>query len=100
MVLRLLAEGAVVVLVMALGCWGMANLGSHTLAAESDSLMAQQDPIYVAGCPLHDPLEKGSAQQGGMSESKSCSREGSSHPITSRQPGGGLVEHARGAERQ
>jgi hypothetical protein len=58
-----------------------------------DSLQPISDPIYVAGCPLADTtLEKGSAGGG-------CSKEGASHPITSRQPGGGLVEHAHGAER-
>jgi hypothetical protein len=97
-VVRLLAEGSVVVLVIGGGWWGMASLGSSTLAAESDSLAAQQDPIYVAGCPLLDPLEKSSAR-GGVGEGRRCSHEGSSHPITSRQPGGGLGERAHGADR-
>jgi hypothetical protein len=84
-VVRLLAESLVVVLLMALGR-GMTTLGS-------DFLQAISDPIYVAGCPLADTmLEKRSAGGG-------CSKEGASHPITSRQPGGGLVEHAHGAER-
>jgi hypothetical protein len=85
-VVKLLAESLVVVLVMAFGWWGMMTLGS-------DSLQAMRYPIYVAGCPLADTtLEKRSAGGG-------CSEEGASHPITSRQPGGGLVEHAHGAER-
>jgi hypothetical protein len=54
-VVKLLAESLVVVLVMALGWWGMMTLGS-------DSLQAMRYPIYVAGCPLADTtLEKGSA---------------------------------------
>jgi hypothetical protein len=86
-VVKLLAESLVVVLVMALGWWGMMTLGS-------DSLQAMRYPIYVAGCPLADTtLEKGSAGGG-------CSKEDVSHPITTRQPGGGLVEHAHGSERQ
>ena len=84
-VVRLLAESLVVVLLMALGWWGMTTLGS-------DSLQPMSDPIYVAGCPLADTLEKGSAGGG-------CSKQGASHPMTSRQPGGGLGEHAHGAER-
>ena len=53
-VVKLLAESLVVVLVMALGWWGMMTLGS-------DSLQAMRYPIYVAGCPLADTtLEKGS----------------------------------------
>jgi hypothetical protein len=85
-VVKLLAESLVVVVLMAFGWWGMMTLGS-------DSLQAMRYPIYVAGCPLADTtLEKGSAGGG-------CSKEGASHPITSRQPGGGLVEHAHGAER-
>jgi hypothetical protein len=85
-VVRLLAESLVVVLLMAFGWLGMTTLGS-------DSVQAMRYPIYVAGCPLADTrLEKGSAVGG-------CSKEGVSHPITSRQPGGGLVEHAHGAER-
>jgi hypothetical protein len=85
-VVKLLAESLVVVLVMALGWWGMTTLGS-------DSLQAMRYPIYVAGCPLADTLEKGSVGGG-------CSKEGVSHPITTRQPGGGLVEHGHGSERQ
>jgi hypothetical protein len=91
-VVRLLAQGLVVVLLMAFGWWGMMTLGS-------DSLQAMRYPIYVAGCPLADTtLEKRSV--GG-----SCSKEGVSHPISSRQPGvrvverAGLVEHGHGAER-
>jgi hypothetical protein len=83
-VVRLLAESFVVVLLMASGWWGMTTLGSH-------SLQAMRYPIYVPGCPQADTLEKGSGGGG-------CSKEGVSHPITSRQPGGGLVKHAHGAE--
>jgi hypothetical protein len=83
-IMRLLAESLVVVLLMALG-WGITTIGS-------DYLQAMRYPIYVAGCPLADTLEKRSAGEG-------CSKEGVSHPITSRQPGGGLVEHAHGSER-
>jgi hypothetical protein len=86
-VVRLLAESLVVVVLMAFGWWGVTTLGS-------DSLQAMRYPIYVAGCPLADTtLEKGSVGGG-------CSKEGVSHPITTRQPGGGLVEHAHGAERK
>ena len=98
-VLRLLAEGSVMVLVMVVGWWGMATLGNSTLTAQSDSLTAQQDPIYVAGCPVPAPLEKSSAR-GGVGEGRGCSHEGSTHPITSRQPGVGLGGQAHGAERQ
>jgi hypothetical protein len=98
-VVRLLAEGSVVVVVIGLGWWGMVSLGSSTLAAESDYLAAQRDPIYVAGCPVPDPLEKSSAR-GGVGEGRGCSHEGSTHPITSRQPGVGLGGQAHGAERQ
>jgi hypothetical protein len=57
-VLRLLAQGLVVVLVMAFGWWGMTTLGS-------DSLQPMRDPIYVPRCPLADTrLEKGSAVGG------------------------------------
>jgi hypothetical protein len=85
-VVRLLAESLVVVLLMAFGWWGMMTLGSY-------SVQAMRYPLYVAGCPLADTtLEKGSAGGG-------CSKEGASHPITSRQPGAGRSEHADGAER-
>jgi hypothetical protein len=85
-VVRLLAESLVVVLLMAFGWWGMMTLGSY-------SVQAMRYPLYVAGCPLADTtLEKGSAVGG-------CSKEGVSHPITSRQPGAGRSEHADGAER-
>jgi hypothetical protein len=85
-VVRLLAESLVLVLLMAFGWWGMTTLGSH-------SLQAMRYLIYVAGCPLADTtLEKRWAGGG-------CSKEGASHPITTRQPGGGLVEDAHGAER-
>jgi hypothetical protein len=80
-VARLLAQGSVVVLVMALGWWGMWNVGSDALSSQSDSLTAPRDLIYVAGCPVPDPLEKSSAR-GGVGEGRSCSEESSSHPIT------------------
>ena len=84
-VVRLLAESLVVVLLMVCGWWGVTTLGS-------DSLQAMREPIYVAGCPLADTtLQKGSV-------GVSCSKEGVSHPITSRQPGVRLVEHAHGGE--
>jgi hypothetical protein len=95
-VVRLLAEGGVV-LVMALGWWGMITLSSHSLASESDSLAEMVDLIYVAGCPVADTLEKSTA---GVGAGKGCSKEGSSHPISSRQPGVGLGGPAHGAERQ
>ncbi len=98
-VLRLLAEGSVVVVVMALGWWGMTSLGSSTLAAQSDSLTAERDTIYVGGCPVPAPLEKSSAR-GSVGEGQGCSHEGSTHPITSRQPGVGLGGRGHGAERQ
>jgi hypothetical protein len=99
--LKLLAEGSVVVLIMALGWWGMANLGSYTLLSQT-----QPDPIYVAGCPVSEPLQKSPTRRGGVGQGRGCSKEGSTHPISSRQPGvrlgehAGLVEHAHGAERQ
>jgi hypothetical protein len=37
------------VMVMALGGWGMWNVGSSTLSSQSDSLTAMGDTIYVAG---------------------------------------------------
>jgi hypothetical protein len=78
-VVKLLAQGLVVVLLMAFGWWGMTSLGSH-------SLQAMREPIYVAGCPLSDTLQKGSGGVG-------CSREGVSHPMTARRPGAGLEGH-------
>ena len=88
-VLRLLAEGSVVVALLASGWWGMSLVGAHALASESSAPPA---PVYVAGCPVGDTSEKGSAGGG-------CSKEGASHPISSRQPGAGLGEHAHGAEK-
>jgi len=84
-VVRLLAEVLVMVLFMAFGWWGMTTLGS-------DSLQSMSEPIYVAGCPLSDTIEQRSAGGG-------CSKEGVSYPMTSRQPGGGIGEHAHGSER-
>ena len=87
--MRLLADGSVVVALLASGWWGMSILGAHAAASESSSAPA---PVYVAGCPVGDTLQKGSASEG-------CSKEGASHPISSRQPGAGLGEHAHGAEK-
>jgi hypothetical protein len=88
-VVRLLAEGSVLVALLASGWWGMSILGVHAAASESGSAPA---PVYVAGCPVGDTLQKGSAREG-------CSKEGASHPISTRQPGAGLGEHAHGAEK-
>src|SRR5215204_372190 len=86
-VVRLVAEGAVVVAMLASGWSGMSLVGAHALASESAPA-----PAYVAGCPVDDTPQKGSAGEG-------CSKEGASHPISSRQPGDGLGEHAHGAEK-
>jgi hypothetical protein len=86
-VLRLLAEGAVVVALLGSLWWGMSILGAHVLVSES-----APRPVYVAGCPVADTLEK-------SSKGEACSEEGASHPITSRQPGAGLGEHAHGADK-
>ena len=86
-VVRLAAEGAVVVAMLASGWWGMSLVSAHALASESAPA-----PVYVAGCPVGDTPQKGSAGEG-------CSKEGASHPISSRQPGDGLGEHAHGAEK-
>jgi hypothetical protein len=100
-VFRLLAQGSVLMLVMALGGWGMANVGSSTLSSQSDSLTAHQDSIYVAGCPVPDPLQKSSRLGGGVEEGKSCSEEDLSDLInTSRRPRGGLEGHALPTQRQ
>ena len=86
-VFSLLAQGSVVVLLMAFGWWGITTLGS-------DSLGAMRGHVYVAGCPLSNTLEN--SPRGGVG----CSKEGASHPITSRQPGAGLAsKHAHGAEK-
>jgi hypothetical protein len=84
-VVRLLAESAVVVAMLASGWWGMSVLGAHAIASESSSVPA---PVYVAGCPVGDTPQKG--PKGGM-----CSEKGTSHPISTRQPGAGLDEHAQ-----
>jgi hypothetical protein len=91
-VVRLLAQGTVVVLVIAIGGWGMWNIGSDTLSSQSDSLTAERYPIYVAGCPVPDPLEKSSAR-GGIGKGGGCTEEGSTHPSSSRQPGVGGRGH-------
>jgi hypothetical protein len=91
-VARLLAQGSALVLVVAFGWWGMWKVGSDTLASQSDSLTAERYPVYVAGCPVPDPLEKRSARGGGVGEGRGCSQEGSTHPISSREPGVRLVE--------
>ena len=94
-VVRLLAERLVVMLVVVFGWWGMWGLGSYTLLSQT-----QPEPIYVAGCPVADQLQKSSTWRGGIGQGRGCSMEGSTHPMTSRQPGVRLVEHGHGAERQ
>jgi hypothetical protein len=89
----------VVVALIAIGWWGMWKVGSDSLASQRDSLMAERYPIYVAGCPVPASLEKNSAR-GGFGKGRGCTEEGSSHPISSRQPGVGLHAHARLAQRQ
>jgi hypothetical protein len=84
-VLRLLAQGAVVVALLDSGWWGMSVLGAHALASESSAPL----PIYVAACPVGDTPQKGSRS------GEVCSEKGASHPISSRQPGAGLGEHAQ-----
>src|SRR5215203_3823076 len=58
-VFRLLAQGSVLMVVMAYGWWGLWNVGSDSLASDSNTLTAMGDPMYVAGCPVPDRLEEG-----------------------------------------
>jgi hypothetical protein len=97
-VLRLVAEGSVVVMVMAIGWWGMASLGSLTLLSQSDSLTAERGTMYVAGCPVLEPLQKSSTRRD-ISKGRGCSDGGSTHPMSSRQPGVGVGGQAHGADR-
>ena len=87
--LKLLAEGSVVVLIIILGWWGMWNLGSHTLVSQT-----QLAPLYVDGSPVSEPLQKCPRREG-VGQGRGCSHEGSTHPISSRQPGVRVGEHAR-----
>jgi hypothetical protein len=56
-VVRLLAEG-LVLLVRAVGWWGMWNVGGDTLSSQCGSLTAERSTIYVAGCPVLDPSRR------------------------------------------
>jgi hypothetical protein len=94
-VFRLLAQGSVMMVVMAFGWWGMWNGGSSALSSQSDSLTAHQEPIYVAGCPVPDPLQESSRREGVEEGKGGCSEEDLSDLInTTRRPRGGLEEHA------
>jgi hypothetical protein len=61
--------------------------------------LTEQAESTLAGCPVPAPLEK-SSTQGGLGKDTGCSHEGSTHPISSRQPGVGLGGQAHGAVRQ
>ena len=97
-VFRLLAQDSVLIVVMAYRWWGLWNVGSDSLGSDSNTLTAMGDPMYVAGCPVPDPLEEGSTR-GGIDGSRDCTEEGSYHQISSRQPGVRLGGQAQGAER-
>jgi hypothetical protein len=89
----LLAQGAVLVTLLASGLWGLHVLGTHTLASEESSSEAWLRPVYVGGCPVGGSgLAEGPPEEG-------CSEERPSHPSGSRRPGGGLGERAHGAEK-
>jgi hypothetical protein len=98
-VLRLLAQGFVLVVLLASGGWGVRTLGSHTLASEGDFPALRADTVYVGGCPVEDTLDKSSAQGEAGKKGGGCSEEGIPHPISSRQPGAGIGEHAHRSER-
>jgi hypothetical protein len=69
-VVRLLAESLVVVLLMALGWWGMVTLGSYTLLSQT-----QPEPIYVAGCPVSEPLQKSPTRRGVLARAEDVQRK-------------------------
>jgi hypothetical protein len=50
----------------------------------------------VAGCPVVDTLQESSVKE---DAGRACTEEVSTHPITSRRPGGGLGEDAHGTDR-
>jgi hypothetical protein len=99
-VARLLAQGLVVVLVVAAGWWVMWNLGSDSLASQREALTVELEPIYMAECPVPTSSLQKSSARGGFGKGRGCTEEGSSHPISSRQPGVGLHAHDRLAQRQ
>ena len=97
-VLRLFAQGCMLVVVLALGWWVMTTLGGYSLESQSDSPAVMAGPIYLAGCPVADTLDK-SSTQADAGKVEGCSEEDVSHPISSRRAGGGLGERAHRAER-
>jgi hypothetical protein len=99
-VFGILAEGSVLVLVITLGLWWIAHVGSDTPASQSEARAALADPIYGTGCPLAPTtLQKGSAQGVVVKKEEACARGDESHPMTSRRPGGGPAQRGHGAER-
>ena len=93
-VVRLLAQGLVVVLLMALGWWAMTTLGS-------DSLQATRYPQYVAGCPLADTrIEKrwaggGCSKEGDVTRSAHAGREVAHSSMLMEAKGTGKVKPLR-----
>jgi hypothetical protein len=81
-----LAQGAVLVVVLASEWWGISVLGAHALASESASPAAGSSaPIYVAGCPVDGSRSAKGSAAGDAGEG--CTLEGPAATITSRRPG-------------
>ena len=73
--------------------WAKRGLTGRELAVTGT---IERRPSYTwLGAPWSIRSRRGS--DGGYRKGRP--REGSSHPITSHQPGGGLSEHAHGADR-
>ena len=89
-----MVEGSVLALVLMIGLWGIAALGSQTVVRETHySPMAQSAPKkYVAVCQAPDTSKKGAALLGAAGdEGGDRPPKDWPHTPTSRQPGAGLA---------
>jgi hypothetical protein len=75
-VARLLAQGLVVVLVVAAGWWVMWNLGSDSLASQREALTVELEPIYMAECPVPTSSLQKSSARGGFGKGRAALRKG------------------------
>jgi hypothetical protein len=95
-VVRLLFEGSVLRIVVALVLSGVFILGNKGVTAEADSSVAGAAPTrYVVACPLPEVSEKGAAPATTARDGTRCTPMVRHHTSTSRQPGAGVAEQAR-----
>ncbi len=98
-VVRLLLEGLVLALVLAVVLWAILTLGRQSVAVETHSTASGTIPTYAVECSALEASHKGAAPPTAGVEGADCpAAKAWSRATTSRRPGAGVAEQGHSRE--